>query len=459
MNPPSRHRFAPLPTLAILILWFGVAPSVWPAQTNAWAQVPQILARIIPPVFPAQDFIITDYGAVGDGATDCTLAFSNAIAACHAGGGGSVVVPAGTFLTGAIHLLSNVNLHVESGGLIRFSTNPPAYLPVVYTRYESTEVMNFSPFIYAFEQENIAISGEGTIDGQGQLGPWYGWKTSGLADQDGNTLVAMGNTNLPVAQRIFGAGHYLRPNFVQPFRCRNVLIEGVTFINSPMWVLNPVYCTNVTVRNVTVISTGPNSDGCDPDSATDVLIRDCSFSEGDDCIAVKAGRDGDGRRVNIPSQNIVIQNCRFQNGHGGVTMGSETSGGISNVFAENCRFNSSNLQMAMRFKTCPQRGGSIQNVYLRNCIVKTAQVGIHMTMQYCSGGTNYPVVRNIDIRDCAFAGFSGTSSRAVFIQGLDSTHQVTDVTIANCRFATATLANSFSNTNRMSLVNNQGGGF
>jgi polygalacturonase len=269
----------------------------------------------------------------------------------------------------------------------------------------------------------------------------------------------MADAGVPVDQRIFGAGHYLRPVFIQPLRCRKVLIEGVTFTNSPMWVLNPVYCTNVTIRNVTVNTLGANSDGCDPDSSTDVLIRNCSFSDGDDCIAVKSGRDTDGRRVGIPSQNIVIQNCKFQNGHGGVTMGSETSGGITNVFAENCSMNSPSLQYAMRFKTCPQRGGYIQNVYLRNCIVKTTQVGIHMTMQYCTGGTNYPAVRNVDIRDCAFAGFSGGSSRAVFMQGLDSTNRITDVTIANCRFATAVLANSFSNTNRISFINNKGGGF
>jgi polygalacturonase len=430
------------------------------AQTDpgAWAQVPEILSRIIPPTFPAQDFVVTNYGAVGDGVTDCTSAFSAAITACNNAGGGRVVVPPGTFFTGAIHLLSNVNLYVANNAVIRFSTNTAAYLPVVYTRYESTEVMNYSPFIYAFEQENVAVTGGGVIDGQGQLGPWYDWKNSGLADAEGNNLVAMGNTNLPVEQRIFGDGHYLRPNLIQPFRCRNVLIEGVTLNNSPMWVINPVYCTNVTVRNVTVNSLGPNSDGCDPDSSTDVLIRGCSFSEGDDCIAIKSGRDGDGLRVNIPSQNIVIQDCKFRDGHGGITCGSETSGGITNVFAENCLLNSASLQYALRFKTCPQRGGGIQNIYIRNCIIARASTaGIHMTMNYCSGGTNYPVVRNIDIRDCAFAAFS-PGAQAVYIEGLDSTHRITDVTIANCRFANATGGNFFINTNHINRINNRGGG-
>ena len=175
---------------------------------------------------------------------------------------------------------------------------------------------------------------------------------------------------MPVEQRIFGSGHHLRPNFIEPVHCKNVLIEGVHIVDSPMWVLNPVYCTNVTVRNVTVDTQGPNTDGCDPDSCTDVLIRNCSFSDGDDCIAIKSGRDTDGLRVNLPSRNIVIQNCVFKDGHGGVAVGSETSGGIKNVFAENCRFDSPDLEMAMRFKTNPARGGYIENVYLPKCSVK-----------------------------------------------------------------------------------------
>jgi polygalacturonase len=452
----NAFRFGALLTGLVLgISLITASPALTQTSPGDWARVPDILARIVPPVFPARDFVITNYGAVGDGATDCTSAFAGAIVACNAAGGGRVVVPGGTFLTGAIHLLSNVNLYVAAGGKILFSPDPSAFLPVVFTRYEGTEAMNYSPFIYAFEQQNIAVTGEGLIDGQGQLGPWYDWKNSGLADQEGNTLVAMAAANLPVAQRVFGAGHYLRPVFAQPFRCRNVLIEGVTLTNAPMWVLNPVYCTNVTIRGVTVNSSGPNSDGCDPDSATDVLIRDCSFSEGDDCIAVKSGRDADGRRVNVPCRNVVIQNCKFQDGHGGVTLGSETAGGVTNIFAENCSLNSANLEKALRFKTCPQRGGYIQNVYIRNCIIKTAQVGVHMDLQYCTGGTNYPVVCNIDIRDCAFSN----AVQAVYLRGYNTANPITDVTVANCRFLKTSSANSYSNTNRISFLNNKGGGF
>ena len=422
------------------------------AAAQAWAKVPEILARIVPPKFPAQDFVVTGYGAKGDGETDCTEAFRRAIQECFNADGGRVVVPAGTFLTGPIHLKSNVNLHLLKGATIRFSTDTKKY-PLVFTRFECTELMNFSPLIYAFEQENIAITGEGTLDGQGAA--WHSWKSSG----DTQLLVKMGTEGVPVAQRIFGEGHKLRPNFVQPMRCRNVLIEGVRIINSPMWVLHPLYSTNVTVRGVTVDTTGPNTDGCDPDSCTDVLIKDCTFSDGDDCIAIKSGRDADGRRVNIPCQNLVIQNCTFKAGHGGVGLGSETAGGIKNVFAEDCQFDSPDLTMAMRFKTNPARGGYIENIYLRNCSVKTAQYGIHMTQRYgsngASAGSEKPPIRNIDIRDCQFA----TLTKApIFIEGFSGDLRITDITIANCVFEKTKNKSAVTNASRIFLSGVKNGG-
>ncbi len=423
------------------------------AATRAWKQVPVILKRIVPPTFPEKDFEITKFGAVGDGTTDCTKAFADAIAACNQAGGGRVVVPAGKFLTGAIHLKSGVNLHIVKDGTILFSTDPRKYLPVVFTRYECTEVMNYSPLIYAFEQENIAITGEGTINAQAKAGVWHQWVREGR--DDNRKLDEMANKDVPVEQRVFGEGHFLRPNFVEPVRCHNVLIEGIKIVSSPMWVLHPLYCTNVTVRGVTVEAEGPNTDGCDPDSCTDISIKDCSFSDGDDCIAIKSGRDHDGRRVNIPCQNLVIQNCVFKDGHGGVAVGSETSGGVRNVFAENCSFDSPNLDMAMRFKTNPARGGFIENCYLRNCTVKTAKVGIHMTMRYGSSGARegnfIPTVRNIDIRDSSFGTLL---DRAIFIEGYSADAKITDVTISNCRFHNAPHSNVITNAAEIHLIGN-----
>jgi polygalacturonase len=419
----------------------------------AWARVPEVLARIHPPNFPAKDFPITDYKAVGDGKTDCTESFRAAIENCHLEGGGRVLVPAGTYLTGPIHLKSRVNLHLVKGATILFTTNKSAYLPVVFTRFECTEVMSYSPPIYALGQTDIAITGEGTLDGQGSA--WHAWL--GQWGADVRLSVEMGDKDVPVAERVFGEGHKLRPNFIQPVRCKNVLIEGVKVINSPMWTLNPVYCTNVIIRGVTVETKGPNTDGCDPDSCKDVWIKDCVFNNGDDCIAIKSGRDHDGRRVNIPSENIVIQDCRFAAGHGGVTMGSETAGGVRNVFAERCHFDSPNLDMAMRFKTNPARGGFVEDIYIRDCTVKTAKFGIHMTLRYGSGGRrdgdHPPVMRNIDIRNSTF----GTLTKGpIFVEGYSASNLITDVTIANCTFEPSKKSYAITNAAQVVLIGVKG---
>jgi polygalacturonase len=488
---PSYLLRASIIYLALLIAaTFSTVASPAATETGtpqAWSQVPAILARIIPPTFPrgevvvtnyglragqrgtmgtffkSHEFVITDYGATGDGATDCTRAFADAIAACNQAGGGRVVVPAGKFLTGPIHLLSNVNLHVVKDATVLFTTNTAAYLPVVFTRYESTEVMNYSPLIYALGQKNIAITGEGTLDSQATNAVWHSWSTTNKAHlvkskADSTNLVAMGNADVPVKDRVFGAGHFLRPCFIQPTRCRNVLIDGVKILGSPMWVISPLYCTNVTVRGVTVEATGPNTDGCDPDSCADVLIKDCSFSDGDDCIAIKSGRDRDGHRVNIPSRNLVILNSHFKAGHGGVSCGSETSGGIENVFAEGCDFDSTNLDSAFRFKTNPARGGYVKNVFIRNCKVQTAKFGIHMTLRYASAGARdgqyTPEMGNIDIRDCTFAKLT---KQPIFIEGYDDKIKITDVTVANCTFQSAADRNTITNASGIHLLDNRWG--
>ncbi|HEU5396623.1 MAG TPA: glycoside hydrolase family 28 protein [Verrucomicrobiae bacterium] len=415
---------------------------------DAWRQVPEILARIVPPTFPERDFDIRRFGAVGDGTNDCTAAFAKAIAACHRSGGGRVVVPAGKYSTGAIHLQSNVNLHLEKGATILFSTDPKKFLPLVFVR-DAAELMNYSPFIYAFEQTNVAVTGEGTLDGQASKSVWPEFVAKSKPDAD--RLVAMGNQEIPVRERLFGPGHFIRPNFVELVRCRNVLLDGIRVVDSPMWELHPVYCTNVTVRGVNISSHGKNNDGCDPDSCRDVLIENCTFDTGDDCIAVKSGRDHDGRRVNLPCENVVIRNCEFKDGHGGVTMGSETSGGIRNVFAENCRFDSPNLDQALRFKTDSLRGGFIENIYIRNCTVKKARTGIGMTMNYTKGaqGKFIPVVRDIDIRDCKFEMLL---RQPIFIEGLSPSAEITDVTIANCEFPSGSNENTITNAVRIHLI-------
>ena len=443
------------------------------AADTGWDAVPAILARIKAPQFPAHDFPVTDFGAMGDGTTDCTAAIAKAIAACNAAGGGRVVVTGGVFLTGAVHLKSNVNLHVAEGATLKFSPDPAKFLPVVRARYEGTECMNYSPLIYAFEQENIAITGKGTLDGSASRDTWWGLgqrfaaaqaaaraataaapgaapaPTPGTAPAAGapaaggrrgggggafasGGLINMGETGVPVEQRIFGDKGALRPNFVVPYLCKNILIEDVHIINSPMWELNPVLCTNITVRGVDIHSHGPNNDGCDPDSCKDVLIENCTFDTGDDCIAIKSGKDADGRRVNVPSENLIVRNCVMQDGHGGVVLGSENSGGIRNVFAENNKMDSPNLQRALRLKTNAGRGGYLENVYMRNCTVGRVSDSL-LTIDLVYGGTRQgkftPTVRNVVMENVT----STSSPRVLNVVGIQGSI-IEGVRIENCTF-------------------------
>jgi polygalacturonase len=415
---------------------FDVGPSEDP-----WSRVPGILRRINAPVFPKRDFNLTKFGAVVGGQSDATNAFADAIAECHKAGGGRVVVPRGSFLTGPIHLKSNVNLHLSDGAIIKFSRDPKRYLPLVFSRWEGMELMNYSPFIYAFDQQNLAITGTGTLDGQADSDAWwpwngrpqYGWKEGQPNQRKARTaLVEMIERRVPVSERVFGEGHYLRPQFIQPYRCRNVLIEGVTITNSPMWEIHPVLCTNVIVRNVRIVSHGPNNDGCDPESCTDVLIKDCFFDTGDDCIAVKSGRNADGRRLNVPTQNIVVQDCVMKDGHGGITVGSEISGGVRNLFAENCRLDSPNLDHALRVKNNAMRGGLLEDLHFRNIEVgQVAHAVITIDFNYEEGGKGSftPVVRNYTVQNLK----SGRSKYALDVQGFPQA-PIYNLRLADCTF-------------------------
>jgi unsaturated rhamnogalacturonyl hydrolase len=408
-------------TVALFSASLALVVAVRAADTSpGWDQADRILSRIHAPTFPDRAFPITDYGATPG--ADATAAIRQAIEACHAAGGGSVVVPDGVFLTGAIHLLSRVNLHLSDGATLRFSTDPAAYLPVVFTRWESIECMNYSPFIYALDQEDIAITGKGTLDGQAGTNAWWNWwavpahgQPAPFAEAE-RALNAMGDHNVPVEQRVFGAGHYLRPNFIQPNRCRNVLIEGVTILRSPMWEINPVLCTNVTVRDVTISTLGPNNDGCDPESCHDVLIDHCTFATGDDCIAIKSGRNVDGRRVGVACENLVVRDCTMKDGHAGVAIGSEVSADCRNVYVEDCLMDSPNLQRALRLKSNARRGGIMENIYMRRIeIGQVAEALLTVDFLYEDGpkGDFPPVVRNVNIDHVTVR----SSPRLFFITG------------------------------------------
>ncbi|HEV7645996.1 MAG TPA: glycoside hydrolase family 28 protein [Pyrinomonadaceae bacterium] len=439
--------------LALPRIAFGQADTAWEIV------YPQILGRIKPPVFRKKDFVITKFGAKAGVGNDSTAAITKAIDACSKSGGGRVVVPAGEFLTGAVHLKSNVNLYISKGATLKFSTDSLKY-PVVFTRWEGMECMNVSPFIYAFEQNNIAITGEGTLDGQSDNEHWwlwhgnpkYGWKEDMPNQKAARAkLYDMMQKGVAVEERVFGEASRLRPNFIQPYRCKNVLIEGVKIVNSPMWEVHPVLCENVTVRKVWISSHGPNNDGCDPESCKDVLIENCYFDTGDDCIAIKAGRNEDGRRIGIATENVIIRDCEMKDGHGGVTIGSEISGGVRNVFAENCRMDSPNLDHALRVKNNAARGGLLENFYFRNITIgQVAHAAITIDFNYEEGakGKFTPVMRNFVVDNLK----SGKSQYGVDIQGLDNA-PVYDVRISNSAFNNVAKGNVVKNIKGSTLKN------
>jgi len=390
--------------LTVSALWVACATSskavVWNSSSEPWAAMEKLRKQIKSPVFKNKDFLITDFGAVGDGKTKNTEAFRLAIEACNKNGGGRVIVPLGTFLTGVIYLKSNVNLHLADSAKILFSRDTKDY-PIVFTRWEGMECMNYSAQIYAYGEENIAITGKGTIDGNADRNNWWNWN-SGFQPGKPNQRAARArlhelmHNQIDPKNRIFGDGSYLRPNMIQPYNCKNILISDVELVNSPMWFMNPVLSENITIERVKVVSHGPNNDGCDPESCKNVLIKDCLFDTGDDCIAIKSGRDEDGRRIGRPAENHIIEGCEMKDGHGGVTIGSEIAGGAKNIYAINCIMDSPNLDRVLRLKTSSSRGGIIENIFMKDIKVgayKDAVVSADMF--YETPGNFIPTIRNV----------------------------------------------------------------
>lgn len=495
---------------------------------DPWLVADAIVARLQQPLrFPQRDFNVSAYGAVTcqtrkvqawashdeqqllptpvEGAHDCYAAFKAAIEACSKAGGGRVIIPKGNwYCAGPIVLRSNVHLHLKSGAHIFFSQKPEHYAKygehdcgangkLTLSRWQSNDCLNYSSMIYAYNQHNIALTGEdwnAILDGQGgmpfdregecwwswkgknrtinavsqntvpgtragqlsqvspnplnrplaQVAPWLGDDERQLIEGSGskwshdeNYLPALSEANVPLHQRVFGKGHYLRPPMIHLVGCTNVLLEGYHVINTPFWQHHPVHCRNLVIRKVHAESLGPNSDGFDPEGCDHVLVDQCTFDTGDDCIAIKAGKNRDTQFG--PSQNIVIQNCIMQSGHGAVTLGSEMAGGIENVFArdlvfENAHWQDNPLNTAIRLKTNMNRGGYLRHFYLKNISIPN---GVQISPSFYASLPGSPIAS----RTVATAAGAVVTFDCDYTPTADTVRirppQVSDVHIANVK--------------------------
>ncbi|WP_281232913.1 glycoside hydrolase family 28 protein [Flavobacterium gelatinilyticum] len=407
-------------------------------------KVDSIVKRIQLPVFPSFQINVLKLGAKGDSLTNNKAAFDKAMALCKKNNGGTIIVPKGTYkINGPIHFVSNVNLKIEKGAKIKFSDNPKDYLPMVLTSWEGTMLYNYSPLIYAYECKNIAITGEGTIDGEGGKI----WKSFKAKEGPGKNLSRdMNHNSAPLQDRKFGEGHFLRPQMIQFFNCRNILVENIRIENSPFWCLHLLKSESITIRGISYKSLNHNNDGIDPEYAKDVLIENVNFDNGDDNVAIKAGRDHEGRaNTASPSENIVIRNCNFRGLHG-VVIGSEMSAGVQNIFVENCKTNGY-LKRGIYLKTNADRGGFIKNVYVRNIQLDQVEDCLYITANYHGEGKGY----QSDIHNIHFSNIScnKASESGIVIQGF-ADKKIKNITLNNIEIKEA--KNALSNENAENVL-------
>lgn len=356
----------------------------------------------------------------------CTEAIQKAIEKASKNGGGTIFFPAGEYLTGALKLKSNITIYLDSGALLKFSENFDDYLPYVEMRYEGIVMQSFSPLFYAKDAENITIKGRGVIDGQGKAwwnevyriesakGPIPLTKYQKMWNEQNKGIVYSPYYKRTIDKKFF------RPSFFQAYNCKNILIEGVTFQNSPFWTINPEFCDNVTVTGVTIFNPhSPNTDGINPSSCKNVHISNCHISVGDDCITIKSGRDADGRKYGKPTENVTITNCTMLSGHGGVVIGSEMSGGIKKITISNCVFDGTDR--GIRIKAARGRGGVVEDIRVDNIVMKNIkEEAIILDLFYDKDNAvepvteRTPIFRNIHISNVT----GGNVNKAGFVRGI-----------------------------------------
>lgn len=397
--------------LAIVICILSVS-SVFSA--DRYSQTRDSLLNLITGAsVPSNKVEITKFGARGDGKKDCKPAFDKAMKQAARKGGAHIVVPAGEYLlNGPIHFVSNVCLELQEGAILRFSPDPTCYLPVVKSSWEGTFLQNYSPFIYGYQLQNVSIVGRGTIDGNANT-TFATWKK--IQGEGKRLSREMNHNETPIGQRNFGEGYYLRPQLIQFFECKGVTIRDVFITNAPFWCIHLLKSENIICDGIRYDAKLENNDGIDPEYARNVLIQNIAFNNGDDNVAIKCGRDNDGRTTAIPSANIIIRNCRFKGLHG-VVLGSEMSSGIENVFIENCTYGGY-CKRGLYIKTNPDRGGFIRNIYMNNCEFGEVEDLIYVTSKYAGEGLDnhhFTSIHDLYIKDVKCQKARGA---AIVLQG------------------------------------------
>ncbi|UFU06201.1 glycoside hydrolase family 28 protein [Ruania halotolerans] len=432
----------------------------WQDNGPGWHRADAIVRRVQAPTFPRHEARVEDHGALADGVTDCSAAIAAAIDAVRRAGGGRVVLGAGTYLTGPIRLHSNIDLHVSAGATVRFIPEPERYLPPVLTRWQGVEMMGYSPLITAHDAVNVAVTGSGTLDGGADTEHWwpwcgleeFGWHP-GVVEQerDWQHLVELVHQGVPPAERVMAPARNFRPNFIEFYRCEGVWVQGVRIVRSPMWEIHPVLCTGVLVEDVHLDTHGPNNDGVDPESCTDVVIRGCRFDVGDDAIAIKAGREEDAERVDEPCRNVVIEDCTMTMKYGAFTIGSELTSGVRDVYVRRCTIGGPGLWYGLYIKTNAARGGYVENVYVDDVEASELQREF-LSCNFLRGeglrGPRTPTVRHIRITNVRV----GRARRALHLAGFAHS-PIADVHICDSTFESMAEPDSIENVVGLALTN------
>ena len=405
-----------------------------------------ILSLITGATMPTDSALITDFGAKGDGKKDCKPAFDKAMKAAVKHGGLRIVVPKGVYLVkGPIHFVSNVCLDIKKDAVVKFDPEPSLYLPMVKTSWEGTFLNNYSPFIYGYGLHDVSIIGEGTIDGNASS-TFSTWKSKQKYGQVRSR--EMNHSQAPVATRDFGEGWWLRPQLMQFYNCKNITLSGVFMTNAPFWCVHLLCSENIICRGLRYNAKLVNNDGIDPECSRNILIENIAFDNGDDNVAIKAGRDNDGWAAEAPSENIVIRNCRFKGLHA-VVIGSEMSSGVRNVFVENCTFGGY-CKRGIYLKTNPDRGGFIDGIYVKNCKFDEVEDLFYATSMYAGEGLDndkFTRVSNIFVDGLRC---NKTTAAGLVLQGTPA-EPIRNVVFRNVEIGEAKNAISFDNTEGVEL--------